>query len=235
MKFLLTTLFTLIFLTACGTSIQNESLQSGSLAELASLNYVSLSRMDALISMAHELEEVVYVDIHADYPAYPTLEDLASRARDIVRVEVLDERVGLVNILLPSPYNYEGQTSYEIQTIHRLRVLEVFKGDTEPGDIIEVRQEGGQYGNIIVTNSRKIPFSEGDDVVLFLANRAIDFDIHIPSVLLSPFQAAYNFTPSNTDARLRNANDELESIFPYNDLILTLNDLARISENHLNE
>ncbi|MCL2400996.1 MAG: hypothetical protein FWC91_14800 [Defluviitaleaceae bacterium] len=237
MKFLLTiaTLFTLTFLAACGTIIQNDSTQDESLAEFTPLNYVSLSRMEHLISIAHELEEVVYVYISADYPVYSSLEDLTLLAMDIVRVEVLDERVEVINVLLPSPYNYEGQTSYDILTIHRLRVLEVFKGDTKPGDIIEIMQEGGKYGNVHVIHPYRILFAEGDDVVLFLANRAIDFDIHIPSVLLSPFQAAYNFTPSSTDARLRNASDELESIFPYNDLILTLNDLARISESNLDE
>ena len=102
MKFLLTiaTLFTLTFLTACGTIIQNDSTQNDSTVEITSLNYISSSRMDNLLSMAHELEEVVYVYISADYPVYSSLEDLTLCALDIVRVEVLDERVGQSRAIL---------------------------------------------------------------------------------------------------------------------------------------
>ncbi|MCL2400995.1 MAG: hypothetical protein FWC91_14795, partial [Defluviitaleaceae bacterium] len=227
MKILLTitTLFILTFLTACGTSIQNDSIQDDSIAEITSLNYISSSRMDNLLSMAHELEEAVYVYISADYPVYSSLEDLTLCALDIVRVEVLDERVGLVNILLPTPGIPETQTSYEVYTIHRLRVLEVFKGDTEPGDIIEIRQAGGQYGNVHVVHPYRIHFAEGDDVVLFLANPGLRFDIHKPSLLVNPFQAAYFSNSSSEDTRMRNFDSELESVADTRfNLTLTLND-----------
>ena len=226
-----TVILTVVLLTACGSSYQSNSLQNEVTSELNAINYVSFNRMEELLSRAHDLEDVVYIYIHADYPIYTDLNDLASRAEDIVKVEVLDERVGLINVLLPSPYDTEIQEMYEIHTIHRLRVLEVFKGDTEIGEIIEVRQSGGQYGNINLIHPYRIPLVSGDEVIVFLANPGLRFGIQKPSLLLNPFQSVYRLAPLNEDSRLRSESEELESVADTRfNLTLTLDDLARITE-----
>jgi len=60
---------------------------------------------------------------------------LSVGARDIVRVEALGQRTARLNVMLPpSPPNYERHA------VNRFRVLEVFQGYLQPGDIIEVVQ-----------------------------------------------------------------------------------------------
>ena len=190
--------------------------------------------MDELLERASELNEVINIYTSAQYPHYLCIYTLTARAHDVVRVEVLDERVELVNILL-APLNYGITEMYRIHTINRLRVLEVFKGESEAGDIIEIKQYGGKLGYINVVNPDMAPIVVGDDIVVFIGNPGIYFGIYnLPSSLLSPFQAAYRFTPLVENARMRNVNVELESVFEGNNLTLTLEDLAQISEKNQN-
>jgi len=166
--------------------------------------------------------------VSGDFPHYTNIEHLASNASEVVRVEVLSERVEAINIWLPPQNEFEDtgevlREAYFIYTIHQLRILEVFKGDVNVGDILEVKQIGGQLDGLTVINDDKISFGAGDDLVLFLQS----FD-DVPASLLNPDQSAYRFTISNEDARNRNIDDALESLSMQNNLTLTLNDLASI-------
>ena len=181
-------------------------------------------------------DELITVFARGDFFIYPSIGSMASFAEDIVRVEVLSEREEWINIWMP-PQNElqdtgEGfQEMYYIHTVHQLKVLEVFRGYAEAGDIIEVMQLGGHIDNIQLINHDKVSFGIGDDLVLFLRNHGIE---NVPLTLLNPIQSAYRFTPSNADARIRNFNDELERTHEQNNLILTLDDLQRISEGYSN-
>jgi len=154
--------------------------------------------------------------IAARYPQYNSIAHLASDATDIVRVEVLDERTELLNTWLEDipivPYN--------IYTVYRLRVIEAFQGNATPGDILEVRQLGGQHSDRSVINAVKAPIAVGDDVVMFLRASYI---VGYPSVLLNPLQTIYRFTD----------DDVLESAHPGNGLVLTVQYLEQISEGTL--
>ena len=98
-------------------------------------------------------------------PLMPNVDSLASRVTDIVRVEVLDRRVERILSTKPSPYDYIFS---RISTIHRMRVLEIFQGDTETGDIIDVMQDGGRLGNAeLVCNWLQL-FDYGDELVIFI-------------------------------------------------------------------
>ena len=171
----------------------------------------------------------VIVQVSADYPYYTSIDSLSARASDIVRVEVLDERVELINTLIPSADELEdvGDTreAYDVFTVHRIRVLEVFKGNAEIGDILELKQIGGQWENITLICDDKIPFAIGNDLVLFLET----YDIEgMPASLLNPFQSAYRFPPSGERIVAMNANEILESLYPGNRLTLTLEDLINL-------
>ena len=158
--------------------------------------------------------------------AYEHIDELASRATYIVRVEVLDERVESIDTAIPP------RSNYRIFTVNRLRVLDVFKGDTEIGNIMQVRQFGGQLGDEKVIYSGQITLPIGDDFVLFLSCRGID---NRPAYLLNPTQSVYRFADSDSNERIRSNNEELECLVGHPNLTLplTFNDLIQISEAYM--
>ncbi|MCL2400232.1 MAG: hypothetical protein FWC91_10900 [Defluviitaleaceae bacterium] len=181
------------------------------------------------------MEDSSYVNTivrSAEFPIYESIEHLAENATDILRVEILDERVEVINTWIPPQNEYEDtgmdmSDVYFVFTVHRVRVQEVFQGNAQVGDIIEVMQHGGETDEVRIVFTDKVSFEEGDDLVLFL-HSWINMD-GVAS-LANPLQSAYRFTTANDDARLRNLNDELESLNSKNDLTLTLNDLSWISQ-----
>ena len=163
----------------------------------------------------YTLDEIETIWVMSSYPHYGSISHLASYATDVVRVEVLDERVDWLNAWLEPP---QGIDPYELYTVHRIRVLDVFQGDAAIGDILEVRQIGGEQDDLRVINEDKVPLEVGDDLVLFLRASLIE---NLPSILLNPNQSAYYFTAEN---------EALESVNPENDLVLTMEDLSQILE-----
>ena len=161
--------------------------------------------------------------IHGDYPSFESIDELFVHATEIVRVEILDERVERQRTSLPPQTDaekealgeYEYVSSYEIVTIHRLRVLQTFQGDAYAGQIIEVMQLGGRLDNEEVINEDKVQFVLGENLILFMISwRHIDGG---PSTLLTPTQAVYHI----------GEDGEPESL-PGNNLILTMSDLDQI-------
>jgi len=106
-----------------------------------------------------------------DFEVYRCIDSMTSRATDIVRGEIIDVRVGELNTLLPPRtgpdewYLERRHDFYEIHTIHRIRVVEVFMGDAQAGDIMEIAQLGGRMGLINSVNDGRLEFVIGDDLV----------------------------------------------------------------------
>jgi len=177
-------------------------------------------------------DEVFSVSFHVDWPGYRSIEALAASAeRYIARVEVLDERVALINDSL------SGRPDYNINTVHRLRVLEVFKGNTQAGEIIEVRQLGGQLNNLEVINLDFVPLTIGEELVVFLSGVTqedfpeLDWSSIRPAVVMNPWQGIYRM-PAAREGDMAALSDDtvLESLHPDNNLVLTLGDLQRIAQ-----
>jgi len=135
----------------------------------------------------------------------------------IVRVEILNERL---------KYMDSTGDGYFYHTIKSAQVYDVFYGEIYTGDIIEIR----------IPPTLASPLAIGDDVVLFLVqNKGREGTFPI---LVSSFQSVYR-TPSElaypqsitSSILTRTLPDELilESVNPYNPIILTVQDLARIA------
>ena len=183
----------------------------------------------------HDYEVGIYDDsgevetmwVMADYPHYESIAHLASYATDVIRVEILDERAEWLNTWLEAPP--PEIDPYNLYTVYRIKVLEVFQGDAAAGDILEVRQLGGQKDGLRVINKDEVPLVVGDDLVLFLRASYIE---NFPSVLLNPYQSAYRFPVANEDIMTIRANETLESVHLENDLTLTVEDLVQILANN---
>ena len=209
----------LLFLASCTSAIQDD---------LPAHNEEAISTIDDDTITNTSDNEIRNTYLSGSSKAYMCIDELASSATYIVRVEVLDERVERMNYAVPPA------SRYGIFTVNRLKVLDVFKGNTEIGNIMEVRQFGGQVGDERLIYSGKIAFPIGDDLVLFLFSLGID---NSPAFLLNPTQSVYRFTASDSNDRMRSKHDELECLVEYHNpnltLILTFDDLVQFSETYM--
>jgi len=173
--------------------------------------------------------------ISGDFPTYDSIAHLTSVATYVIRGEVLDERVENLNVSIP-PENEEQDTGmyleshYRIFTVYRIKVLEVFQGDTSTGDIIEVRLLGSQLDDDHLPSADHTYFTIGDNLVLFLQASALE---HLPPFLVNPTQSTYRIVVPTEGLTALGVNEELESISPKNDLTLTIGDLQQIADGTL--
>ncbi|SHM75816.1 hypothetical protein [Gracilibacillus kekensis] len=87
-----------------------------------------------------------------------------------------------------------------IFTVHKVKVDHSYKGDIEKGDIIEVKQIGGEIGNTIMIDEDVSYLEKDKEYILFL--ETLDDS---PANLLNPFQGSYEYengkiisNPNNT-------------------------------------
>ena len=171
--------------------------------------------------------------IESMWQGFDSIDELAEWAgRYIVRVEVLDERTELINLSLGDLPNYD------ISTINRLKVLEVFQGNTQAGEIIEVAQAGGQYENLVLTSNDLIALSVGEELIVFLGGVCPEEYSEFPDArfafLMNPWQGIYHVPEmrgaDEMGAMSQDDSTPLESYHPDNELVLTIGDLARIAQ-----
>jgi hypothetical protein len=186
-------------------------------------------------------DEVQEIIISGQWTHYNTVEQLFERATDIIKVEVLDNgrfemrntvaslpdpipddmlelfEKGIINEAMFEPY-------YVITTLHQVKILESFKGDSEVGDVIDVGQRGGEMDGVRIVHDAIIEFTTGDELVLFLSwnNR----DRH--ASLLTPWYAVYNYPKENNIMSFSADSEDnrvLENVDERNQLTLTVGDL----------
>ena len=214
MNKLLTTImlmFALMFLAACSGNVQAATSKN----EAVSSHYNADTSKD----------EVVTKYIFGSGPHYESIDEMADAATDIIRAVVLDEWVDEIDFTLRGDNEEHLDATYFITTIHQVKVMEVFQGYSEVGDILEVLQLGGRLGNTIIISVDMLPINIGDDLVFFLVRRGNDNEW---IWILNNNQAAYRF-----DERQRSRDAELERLSDRNRIALTLGDLIQISENNM--
>jgi len=150
---------------------------------------------------------------------------------EVIRGEVLDERTAWHNSMaafhhegaLPNPI-WDLPDEYEPVTLFRVRVLEVFQGEFEVGEIIEVMQVGGQIDNVHFMSYEFVPLTSGDDFVFFLAS--LTWMPPSPAVRMSSSQAVYRFPDLGDGMRAFSADESLECVIQSSAaLTLTFGDL----------
>jgi len=136
----------------------------------------------------------------------------------IIRIKVLSERTEYMDTA------HFGQ--YLPHTIKQVQVIDTFFGEVDTGSVIEIR----------IPPSLISPIGIGDDAVLFLAHNQ-GREGNFP-VLIQSFQSAYRIPPSLaypqsiiSSILTRTISEDiiLEPLSPHNNLVLTVQDLARIA------
>ena len=194
------------------------------------------------INEVSDSDEIETSYIYSDYAWNESFEELCLKATDVVRVEVLDQRVEWIDFtnakyIKPQIYPDAGGEPIEIEpklmTIYRLRVLEVFKGNAVVGDVLEAMQEGGQKDKTKVINKDRVSITSGDEVVVCLSERLENF----PKNFINPYQSIYRLdSPGKSVMESRNTQERLEPVRAYidvseeNDIKLTIGDLQDLAE-----
>lgn len=203
-------------------------------------------------------EQFMIVETMGDYIRYEYLDELVSDSTAILRVEILDIQIDVIDTVLPRDYvidrieeyysseeiyyffggclewlNFDPQ--YEIATIYTAVVLEVFQGHYYTGEKVVIRQTGGRLGNLEFENDDFLHFSIGDDVILFMQSWS---HLGLPNVLMNPSQSAY-YTPAIYERALADikgaeAYIKLESVSYGNNISVTIENLVEIYERNQN-
>jgi len=164
------------------------------------------------------------------------LDHMSSEATYIIRAVILDTRNEVYSILLPPEDEYQRRTALEhgasyyfVHTVYRLRVIEVFKGRTMPGDIIEFAQIGGETAYMRVTSTEFMPIHVGEELVFFLYDHYIE---GVPIILANSVQSVYRLPPSYESVVSANPAEELESVRQFTGFTLSFGDLSQIAERY---
>ena len=170
-------------------------------------------------------DEIITRYIHSGDISPPrTVEQLTNWSTHIVRAEVLDNwtewRSSVLRYIEPDDERYEHLM--KVFTIHRIRVLESFKGDAEVGDIIEFAMWGGRYGNretmVLERRSDRFPLTSGDEFIFFLDSFERHGFGHWPMGLSSHSHGIHQIPPSSQ--RIANElSDGIISAFNANPLL----------------
>jgi hypothetical protein len=95
-------------------------------------------------------------------------------------------------------YSVEDMSEgYDINTVHHLKVIEVFRGQTKLGNIVQITQLGGRIGNQeLIVHPPSVELNIGDDlirasrhVVFTIAEELRPYFAHDRSLLHLLFQA----------------------------------------------
>jgi len=188
--------------------------------------------------IAHEIDngEIIIEHISGFYPHYLSIETLDMATNYVVQVEIIDKRTEMLNTWIidsGEPIPSDHYRGYSPHTVHTVRVLEVFKGDVEIGDIMDIRQSGGQVGNLKVVNSNMIDFALGDELLMFLNPWGYPMNptqsiYSLPAIYANPFSLSLY----DEIGRFEDYSAPLESFHHGNDLVLTIGDLLQIAEDN---
>ena len=118
-----------------------------------------------------------------------SVDQLVSWSTDIIRVEILDSRAEMINI---------GSTEPEIinHLVHRLRVLEVFYGEAQVGEILEIAQIDVQLGEHWLYDVPPQYFVYGEEIIFFAQNFNNTDIGSRPMILVCPGQSEYRVRAS---------------------------------------
>jgi hypothetical protein len=171
--------------------------------------------------------------IAADFLQYEGAKELSNAATDVVRVRILSERVERINSLIGAR---PGEGFYNLYTVYEAEVLEVFQGNAAVGDVLEIKQLGGELDGEQVISLDEIPISVGSDLVVFMEKSVIEGN---PAFFVNPEQSVYQITDLKTLISFYDDGQALEimfdgdfqNAFPNSTTTLTFSDLMAIREN----
>ena len=201
------------------------------------------------LSACSEIEKIEMLP--GDFFVLEDVEEMADLATDIINGKVLDRRVEWVNLresrenveehMLSQGmsqeeidfelYGIDFEPDFELMTIYRIEVLEVFQGNLSAGEITEVMRRGGEYKAQYWFVANAIELTVNAEMVLFLFTHGLSDG---PFVLVSHIQGAY-YTPDSIGeyeylVEYDNLELELDKPSELDPVTVTIEDLINIAE-----
>ena len=164
-------------------------------------------------------EEKEIINATVFFRIYDDVESLYSIASVVVSGTVIETTVKWLDDTLdqsdPSDEkaNQGGERVHaeQIYTVHQLKVENVYKGDLDRGEIIEVKQLGGELDNKLLVVESISYLEEDKEYLLFLETYE-----ELPASLLNPIQAMYEMKDekiiSHSENSLLISEEELKKI-----------------------
>jgi len=124
----------------------------------------------------------LFMSSRGDMEVYENVDHMSFGENDVVRAVILDRRAVRIG------HRGERRHTY---TVNRIMVLEVFKGDAQAGDIMEIAQLRRYQAFSVIKIPDPLRFSRGDDVILFMRRFNNPDRAHLPAMLLAGGQGVY--------------------------------------------
>ncbi|MCL2284952.1 MAG: hypothetical protein FWC32_01145 [Firmicutes bacterium] len=174
---------------------------------------------------------------------FENIGQLNSQTTDVVRAVISNSRVEPINTLLGTPCPDDDMERFYItHTVYQLNVLEVFKGNSSVGDVLEIMQLGGLYNNRELIYPYQLSMNSGDEFILFLQCFEEYGFGHLPMSIVGSHQGVFyslssratqtnDIFESIAEAYFENhlnPNETLENVSPNISLTLTIGDLMQI-------
>ncbi|GAA3588263.1 hypothetical protein GCM10022419_083220 [Nonomuraea rosea] len=159
---------------------------------------------------AHE-DSVLY---RADYPQYESADALYDKANLVVEARIvgapryLEEKVEAPdpaetdpalnpNAGAPAGVAAQPEAPPTVITVYTAQVVQVFKGQAQVGQSIEVKELGGSFEGVTYEEEHTTPMTQDGGYILFLETYPDS-----PAALLNPVQAKYPLDTSSNPAPL---------------------------------
>ncbi|SDY94155.1 hypothetical protein SAMN05421684_2456 [Asanoa ishikariensis] len=127
---------------------------------------------------------VVY---QGDYPRYQSVAELLERATLVVEATTANPRF---DKLYPTDGEKTEETAVVI-TVYDATVTKVHKGSARVGQVVQVKQMGGEIDGVVYEQPEQVPFRDGTPYLLFLETYP-----DAAASLLNPDQAQYEVDPA---------------------------------------
>lgn len=168
--------------------------------------------------------EKTTVITRADYPYYEDESAIYKKASLVIRGTVIDKRMEYMSQVIELTEEEKNDPKLnpggdvdeekELVTIYKIQIIDSFKGDAVKGDIVEVKQFGGETNDTIYIEEGAPEIRKNSEYIMFLETYKDS-----PATLLNNVQSLYNIE----DGKIMNHVD--------NDFNVTIEKLNKLSNN----
>jgi len=143
------------------------------------------------------------------------IDGIARFSTDIIRAEVLSSKEERVDVILS-----DTNSLVKRHNVYDLKVIEVFKGDSEAGDIVKAMQDIES-----VNNQNNVTLNIGSNLVFFLRSFESDGFGHLPMAFEGGLQGVYWVPSKHADLLADGIETAYLADSSVSDIVLTAFDL----------
>lgn len=147
-------------------------------------------------STASKDSEKTTVITRADYPYYEDESAIYEKASLVIRGKIIDKRMEYMSQVIELTKEQKDDPQLnpggdvdeekEMVTIYKVKIIDSFKGDVVKGDVVEIKQFGGETKDTIYIEEGAPQISQNGEYIMFLESYEDS-----PATLLNNVQSLY--------------------------------------------